>query len=186
MATLSTRLFTRQEYHRILAAGILGPDENIELLEGQILSMPPQGPLHAAVVRRLLQALLALGYPLGQLISEQPIALEDNSEPVPDVFLVEPDPAGLDYEDGHPTAERVLLVAEVSASTLNLDLSTKARAYARAGIPVYWVIDVEAARLFEHTQPTAGVYQSVVLHDRAAAVSLPNGAGLEVGQLFRR
>jgi Uma2 family endonuclease len=73
VVALSERRFIVAEYHRILEAGVFGLDENIELLPGRILSVPPQGPLHAAVVRRLLQALLALGYPLGQLLSKQPL-----------------------------------------------------------------------------------------------------------------
>jgi Uma2 family endonuclease len=182
----SQRLFTAAEYHRILAAGVFALDEPVELLHGRIVSMPPQGPLHAAVVRRLLQALLALGYPLGQLLTEQPIALGDDSEPVPDGCLVEPDPAGLDYEGGHPTPQRVLLVVEVSASTLAADLSIKARAYAAAGIPRYWVVDAENARLYEHTLPADGNYASVVVLDRKESVVLPNGARLEIARLFKR
>ncbi|BAC90605.1 Uma2 family endonuclease [Gloeobacter violaceus] len=186
MVAVSERRFMVAEYHRILEAGVFGLDENIELLQGRILSMPPQGPLHAAVVRRLLQALLALGYPLGQLLSEQPIALSADSEPVPDVFLVEPDPEGLDYEGGHPTPDRVLLVIEVAASTLAADLSIKARAYAAAGIPRYWVVDVENARLYEHTLPVAEGYANVVVRNRQESLALPNGARLEMGLLFRR
>ena len=186
MVALSERLFTVAEYQRILCAKVFGLDENIELLQGRILSIPPQGPLHAAVVRRLLQALLSLGYPLGQLLSEQPIALSRDSEPIPDACLVEPDLAGLDYEGGHPTPDRVLLVVEVSASTLAGDLSVKARAYATGGIQRYWVVDVANALLHEHTQPTNGIYASVIAHARNASVMLPNGNSLEIARLFRQ
>jgi Uma2 family endonuclease len=185
MVTLCERLFTVAEYHRILEAGVFGLDEAVELLDGRILSMPPQGPLHAAVVRRLLRALQALGYPLGQLLTEQPIALSSDSEPVPDVFLVEPDPAGLDYEGGHPTPDRVLLVVEVSVTTLTADLTLKANSYALAGIPLYWVVDVVNAKLYEHTLPAAAGYARVAVRTREEAVELPNEAKLEIGRLFR-
>ncbi|MBC8123257.1 MAG: Uma2 family endonuclease, partial [Gemmatimonadaceae bacterium] len=115
---IGTRLFTATEYHRMVKADVFGPEENVELLEGRIVTMLPRGSLHAATVRRLMQLLLRLGVNPAMLFVEQPVSLGEYGEPVPDIALVEPDPEGRDHAGAHPGPQSVLLLIEVSDSSL--------------------------------------------------------------------
>lgn len=167
------RLFTVDEYHRIGEVGVFG-DDRVELIEGEILTMSPIGQLHAAGVKR---AAYVLGRRFGEgvIVSVQdPIVLDDGSEPQPDVVVLR---FRADfYRSGHPTAADVLLLLEVSDATLRFDLGEKAALYARHGVPEYWVDDVNADRLIVHRDPSPSGYQSVQTlgrEDRVRPVSFP-------------
>ncbi|BAC88523.1 Uma2 family endonuclease [Gloeobacter violaceus] len=181
--SVGPRPFTVGEYHRMAEAGVFAPEENVELLEGRIIAMPPQGPLHASTVRRLLNALLALGLRMDRLLIEQPITLGENGEPVPDITVVEPDPENRFYAGGHPGANRVLLVIEVSDSTLDYDLGEKRGAYARAGIGEYWVVDVRGRRVHRHTEPIESNYADTSVHSQTDVLPLLGGS-IPLHELF--
>ncbi len=181
---IGTRLFTVAEYHRMGEAGVFGPEENIELLEGCIVTVPPQGPPHAATVRRLMQLLLRLGVNPATLFIEQPVSLSEYGEPVPDIALVETDPAGRDHAGAHPGPESVLLLIEVSDSSLEYDLLTKSRAYASAGITQYWVVDVRNHRLHRFTEPTPERYDRVEVLEEGVELAILNIAVVPVSELF--
>ena len=151
------RLWTVRDYHRMVEAGILHPDERVELIEGQIIRMSPKGTAHEAAITRLERILRKQ---LGDRVIirlQSPIQLNDHSEPEPDVAVVQPDP--LDYEDHHPTPLEAYLLIEVADSSFKFDCETKARLYARSGIADYWVLDVKHRQLHVFRSPNQDGYQ---------------------------
>ena len=127
------------QYHAMIEAGILGEDEPVELLEGRLVTKMPKKPAHPLAKRRLrryLSRLLPKGYFFD---SQDPITTAD-SEPEPDGIVVHGDED--DFVDRHPGPAEVVLAAEVSESSLRTDRGSKKRLYARARIPVYWIINL--------------------------------------------
>jgi Uma2 family endonuclease len=163
------RLISVQDYHRMAEAGIFCPDERIELIEGQIIPMAAKGTAHTAAVTRIHRLFRNRLGDKVLLRLQDPIALNDYSEPEPDVALVRPDP--LDYEDHHPTVADVFLVIEVADSSLKFDCEVKAITYAKSGISDYWVLDVTARKLHVFRLPSADGYQSetILLEEVAVA-----------------
>lgn len=180
------RFFSVHEFHRMIEAGVFGSEENVELIAGRIVVMPPRGPLHASTVRRLHRMLLALGISVDAIFDEKPIQLADDSESEPDIAIVEPNPVDPEYRNAHPTAAFVRLVVEVSDSTVAFDLSTKASAYARAGIWEYWVVDLRRRCVLQHLQPQMDGYARIdtLSAGSGATLALPNGAQLAVDTLL--
>ena len=130
--------FTTAEFERIAAAGIFGEDERFELLEGEIVAMSPLGPQHSATVTRLTELFYGLGNPSITIRVQDPIRLGDYSVPQPDVAIV--NRRGDRYAGGHPEPEDVLLLIEVSESSLAYDRDVKLPLYARAGIAEVWLV----------------------------------------------
>jgi Uma2 family endonuclease len=127
------RLFTVDEYHRMVDAGILREDDRVELLDGEIVEMTPIGPHHAGCVNRLNRLLIeALGR-RGVVTPQNPFLLDERSEPQPDLCVAKPRPD--DYASGHPRPADLLLVIEVSDSSLTYDRNRKARAIRRPASP---------------------------------------------------
>jgi len=159
------RLITVQEYHRMAEAGILDADERVELIDGYILKMAAKGTAHSSATTRtakLMEQLLA-----GQvwIRVQEPIRLNNYSEPEPDIAVVQIDP--LDYADHHPTVSEVYLVIEVADSSLQKDCGLKAKAYARSHILDYWVLDITERKLHVFRSPSQDGYESetVLLED---------------------
>jgi Uma2 family endonuclease len=186
--TVSERRFTASEFEHMCRSGVFGPDENVELIHGRILSMPPQGPLHAATVQRLLLLLVRCGVPLEALLIERPLNLGPSDQPIPDLAIVEPDPTGNQYAAGHPTPDRILLAVEVADSSLQFDLGDKALRYAAAGVPEYWVVDLRTRVLHRLSEPAREGYQQASVLFGNEMVSLPAATelsgSLQVRQLF--
>ncbi len=126
--------FSRVQYERMTEAGVFGPEDRLELLDGEIIDMPPQKSRHATAVTLVAEALRTIFGPGATVRVQLPFCLDDRSEPEPDVAVVPGNPR--DYRDAHPS--RALLVCEVSDTTLAYDRGRKLAAYARAGIPEYW------------------------------------------------
>ena len=142
---VKTRSWTRHEYDRLVALGILGEDEPIELIAGQLVVREPQHTPHATGVRLVDRALRRVFLDSAWQISVGlPIALDDASEPEPDVSVVAGGPR--DYLAAHPA--RPVLVVEVSESSLGFDRRDKASVYARAGLADYWILNL-ADRVLE-------------------------------------
>jgi Uma2 family endonuclease len=136
----TVKRWTVDEYHRIGALGILQPNERTELMAGQILFMAAKGTPHVLSLRLLSIALDRLLADLPFFVSTQdPIQLDDFSEPEPDCAIVRG--TALDYADRHPSASDVVLVIEVADSTLKYDTEVKDKFYAQSGIADYWVLD---------------------------------------------
>lgn len=158
------------EYLAMAERGEIAPDARVELLEGQIVDMAPAGDGHFSSTSRLLvilaQAVGTRAFP----ICQQPIRLTNLSEPEPDLALLRARPQGYSTK---PHAEDVLLVVEVSDSTLAQDRNLKQRLYARAGIPEYWIVNLVERVVEIHTlpDPAAGRYRMQQVAKRGQTVS---------------
>ncbi len=138
-----TRRWTREEYHRLGELGILPEDEPVELLDGQLIVAEPKGTPHTTAVSLAVDA-LRRAFGAGWLVRQEgPIALDDGSEPEPDVVVVPGGPR--DYLVDHPA--RPALVVEVADTSLLLDRHHRGNAYARAGLPDYWIVNLVDRRL---------------------------------------
>lgn len=167
--TLRLRLWTVEEYHRMAEAGIFGADERVELLEGQIIWMIAKGTAHRSAVGRTDKLLQNRLGNRAWISVQDPIKLNERSEPEPDIAVVKVDP--LDYADHHPTPSEVYLIIEVADSSLKLDCKTKAKAYSQAGIKDYWVLDVISRQLHVFREPTQDGYLSLVVLPEDATIS---------------
>lgn len=165
------RLFTVKDYHRMAESGIFDPDERVELLAGQIIKMTAKGTAHSAATTRTEKL---LENRLGEQVLvrvQEPVQLNDFSEPEPDIAVVIPDDSY--YEDHHPTPLEVYLIIEIADSSLNRDLEFKATIYAQSGIIDYWVLDVNERQLNVFREPSQNGYQSeVILRDEATIFPL--------------
>jgi Uma2 family endonuclease len=155
-----TYRFTVQDYHRMAEAGIFHEDDRLELLEGEIVEMPPIGPGHAGGVKRLMNSFLPLQVESKAIISVQdPIRLGEHSEPQPDLALLKPRPDFYAHE--HPSPEDVFLVVEVMDSSTSYDREVKVPLYARFGIPETWLMDVEQGLIEMYRDPNPEGYRQV-------------------------
>ncbi|MFL5383775.1 MAG: Uma2 family endonuclease [Longimicrobiaceae bacterium] len=132
--------FTVDEFHRMGEVGIFSEDDRVELINGEIVEMTPIGSQHAACVRKLDRWLQFLVGDDALVSTQLPIIIEDDGEPIPDVAVLRPRTDS--YAESHPTPADILLVVEVSDSTVLFDRNVKRRLYAGAGIPEYWVVDL--------------------------------------------
>lgn len=156
---LPRRRITVNEYHRMVEIGSLAPAARVELIEGEILEMPPMGSRHTAVVHRLRDLLDAAVGEQAAVRVQSPLQLGPSSEPEPDLALVK---RRADYYAGsHPTAADTILVIEVSETTLNRDRTLKQPLYARHGIPELWIVDMKSCRLHIFRSPADGGYTRV-------------------------
>ncbi|PSB39249.1 Uma2 family endonuclease [Aphanothece minutissima] len=169
--------FTVEQFHRLCDAV---PEQRLELIDGEVLQVIAKGTRHTAVVHRLIaaiQACLAASPPVPlQLRVEAPLDLGPADEPEPDLALVAR--RDDDYWDAHPTAADTALVIEVADSSLAFDLEAKARLYGAAGIPHYWVIDVQTPRLHVVREQSTGL-------DPAALAALRRAVETVLRQLPR-
>ena len=136
--------WTIEQYHELVATGILD-DRRVELLEGDIVEMPPEGMPHAVYCGRTVEYLRELLRDRAKVRETHPITLPNNSEPEPDVAIVRsPD---TQYLAHHPYPEDIFWLIEYSDTTLAKDLKAKQRIYAQAGILEYWVVNLQASEL---------------------------------------
>ena len=146
-----TRRWSRLEYDRLIELGVFRSDERLELLDGLLVVREPQGSRHAATIRRVIAALRRALGGAWQIDSQLPIALDDDSQPEPDISVVPLEPSG--YKDAHPS--HAVLIVEIAESSYRIDREFKAGLYARAGILDYWIIDVPHDALEVHREPEA-------------------------------
>ena len=133
-----TRRWTRKEYDRLVEIGVLREDEAIELIGGELIVAEPKGSPHATAVELTADALRAVFGRGWAVRTQNPIALDEDSEPEPDVAVV---PGTMrDYRVEHPA--RPALVVEVAESSLGFDRRYKGSLYARGGIADYWIVDL--------------------------------------------
>ena len=136
--------WTIEQYHELVTTGILD-DRRVELLEGDIVEMAPEGMPHAVYCGRTVEYLRELLKNRAKVRETHPITLPNNSEPEPDVAIVRsPD---TQYLDHHPYPEDIFWLIEYSDTTLAKDLKAKQRIYAQAGILEYWVVNLQASEL---------------------------------------
>ncbi|HAT14862.1 MAG TPA: Uma2 family endonuclease [Microcoleaceae bacterium UBA11344] len=166
---IQRRLFTVQEYHLMGEAGILSEDDRVELIEGEIVQMAAIGTRHASCVKRLTRRFSLIPEERATLGVQDPIQLTERTEPQPDVVLLQ---FRLDYyETAHPMPSEILLLVEVSDSTIDYDRDVKVSIYARSGIQEVWLWDLEVNCLEVYRDPTANGYTSIQKFERGEIVS---------------
>lgn len=133
--------WTRTDYHRLAELGLLPETARYELVAGEIVVKMPQNFPHSATVLKLPSVLTPVFLGIGHVRPQVPVALSTDGEPEPDLAVVG---GGPESYSNHPTEEDILLLIEVSDTTLSYDLGRKAAYYAEAGIRDYWVLDVNA------------------------------------------
>jgi len=178
--------FSVRDYYRLAEKGVLRPGARLELLDGRITDKSPIGPLHGGVVKRLNRLFHRASQGRWLLAVQDPVHLEDHSEPQPDLMLLRP--AADDYDSRHPSPEDVFLLIEVSDSTLETEREVKLPVYGRAGIAEVWIVDLIHGTLEVYREPhAAGYAHKEVLHrgDSAAPARFPD-AVIEVATLLRR
>lgn len=154
-----TAKWTIEDYHRMITAGILD-DRHVELLNGEIVEMSPEGTPHAAYSQNTGDYLRSLLGSRVRIREAKPVTLPpNNSEPEPDIAIVEPHPVAV-YVQHHPYPEDIFWLIEYSDSSLKKDLEVKTEVYAAAGIREYWVINLKAQELIVFRSPTPTGYQS--------------------------
>lgn len=169
-APFTLRKWTVEEYHKLGEMGVFHPEERVELLSGNILQMSAKGTAHTSALGRTDRLLQNLFGNLAWVRMQDPIALDDNSEPEPDIAVVRIDP--FDYATHHPTPSEVYLIIEVADSSLTFDREIKAKAYARSGIADYWVLNVNERQLHVFREPAVDGYQSEVIFGENESISL--------------
>jgi Uma2 family endonuclease len=172
----NVRKLRRVDYEVLVAANAF-KDARVELLDGQLVTKVTTSPLHSWVATRLAK-LLGRAAPDDIAVRvNQPFAASDHSEPEPDVAVVP------DVGPGHPS--QALLVAEVCNTSDHNDRVIKMRIYADAGVPEYWIVDVNAKRIEIYTEPAAGGYtqERIVSSGSVAPGALPD-AHVEIAKLF--
>ena len=142
------RLFTFDECLRMAEAGILSPDERVELVGGEIVVMSPIGPRHAVAVDRAPRALVRLCGESAIVRTQGTVVLDRFVAPQPDLALLRP--KSDEYLSMHPAAKDILLIIEVADSSFDYDTTTKLVLYAILGIKEYWVADLQRRRLVVH------------------------------------
>lgn len=148
---IRTRRWTRTEYEKLIDLGIFQPGEPIELIGGELMVAEPQGAAHYTAIRKTARALEAAFGPGWDVRTQGPLGLDDESEPEPDVAVVPGRPE--DYRRAHPS--RPVLTVEVAESSLGSDRDRKGSLYARAGLPEYWVLNLEDSALEVYREPAA-------------------------------
>jgi len=164
------RLFTVKEYYLMYESGVFANGERVELIRGEIIKMAAIGRRHAACVDRCNDV---FAYKLGKKVLiriQNPLALDNTSEPEPDVLLLK---RKVDYyESGHPRPADVFLLIEVADSTIDSDRELKIPIYAEDGITEVWLIDINSACIEAYRNPTAEGYQDIQKFYRGQNLSI--------------
>ncbi len=148
--------FDVRSFHAMIEAGILGEDERVELIEGEVIEMSPINPQHVAVVAALTEFLLVPLVGKAFVTAQSPFTLSEQSEPQPDLILARY--RADRYRHAHPTSPDILLVIEVSQTSLRYDRARKVRLYGAAGLPEYWIVNLVDNTLEVYRQPAADGY----------------------------
>jgi Uma2 family endonuclease len=173
-----------EDYYRMGEVGILRADERIELIDGEIIDMPPIGSLHAGTVTQMAAILQRAAGDLAIVQVQNPVSLGEYSEPQPDLALLRPRPDF--YKSAHPRSADVLLLVEVADATLDYDRRVKLPLYARHGIAEVWLIDLTSRQLTRFRDPWDAGYARTdrpALTAPVAIGGLPN-ASAKLSELF--
>ena len=156
--TLTTYKWSIEEWHDLVDSGVLA-NKKVELLEGEIISMSPEGIPHRNTNHQVVKYLRKLLDERAEVYEAHPVTLY-NSEPEPDIAIVRL-PESI-YNNHHPYPQDIYWLIEISDKTLVKDLEKKTIIYARNGVTEYWVIDLNSRKLVVHTQPQGDRYDRVV------------------------
>ena len=153
MVIASRRKFSIDEYHKLVDLGFFTENDRIELIRGEIIDMAPKRTPHSVCNSLLWQQLYESIGKQAEIRVQEPIILSSNSEPEPDLVIAKKKPDN--YLSAHPTVEDIILVIEISDSTLQYDRETKLSLYAEVGINNYWIFNLVDNRLESYSQPFA-------------------------------
>lgn len=183
-AQIEPRRFNVTEYYKMAKAGILKPDDRVELIDGEIIKMGAIGSPHAACVSRLVRLLSKTVGDTAIVSPQNPIRLDDFSEPVPDIALLK---LRDDYYGAHhPKPTDTLLVIEVADSSLLKDRNIKAPLYARASIAEVWLVNIPKEIIEVYTGALNGKYRKCRKFKRREVVKSPaiEGLALKVNEIL--
>ncbi|HEY9853657.1 MAG TPA: Uma2 family endonuclease [Leptolyngbyaceae cyanobacterium] len=167
---LIRRKFTVSQYHQMADAGILNENDRVELIRGEIVEMTPIGRRHAACVNRLVRLFIQL---LGDSIilsPQNPIELDNNSQPQPDIVLLQPRPDF--YESRLPQPQDIILLVEVADTTVESDRNIKIPLYAENGIRETWLVNINEEWVEVYREPSTTGYQNVQRFQRGESLSI--------------
>lgn len=184
MMQTKVRLWNVDEYHRMLETGIITAEERVELIEGQVIPMSAKNPPHAATTLCASDYLKRLLAEVALVRVQDPIQLNQYSEPEPDIAVVRID--SRKYVTHHPQPNEVFLLIEVADTTLESDRKQKAPLYAQAGIIDYWILDVNQYKVYVFREPNlAGYNQQFILDENAtfSLIAFPEIA-VQISQMF--
>jgi len=166
--------------------GVLRPDARVELLNGEIIDMSPIGPFHGGLVNRLIRIYGKLSNGRWQASAQNPLRLDDHSEPEPDFMLLKPSPD--DYTSRHPRPDEAFLLVEVADASLDYDLEEKLPAYGHAGVAEVWIVNLRDQSLEVYREPHFTGYGSktvVRAGDTVAPLAFPDAA-VDVAELLKK
>ena len=166
--------------------GVLRPDARVELLDGRIIDMSPIGSSHAGTVKRFIRIFTKLALDRWVISAQDPLRLDDHSEPEPDFMLLKPSPD--DYTSRHPKPDEVFLLVEVADASLDYDRDEKLPAYGRSGVAEVWVVNLRDQSLEIYREPHFTGYGSKAVLRAGNTVSpqaFPD-AMVDVGELLKR
>ncbi|NJL01153.1 MAG: Uma2 family endonuclease [Spirulinaceae cyanobacterium SM2_1_0] len=165
------------DYHRLVATDLLA-DRAVELLAGDIVEMPPEGPEHAQLSTDTVDRLRQLLGDRALIRDGKPITLPTlNSEPQPDLAIVQPQRAR--YRQQHPQPDDIFWLIEYTNTSLSKDRDVKRKLYAQASIPAYWLVDLQNRQVYDYREPQAGDYQQVEILT-TGAIALPHFPELRI------
>ena len=189
MVAATRRKFTIAEYHQLVDLGFFTENDRIELIRGEIIEMAPKRTPHSVCNSTLFGELYRLLYDRANVRGQEPITLSSNSEPEPDVVIA--NKKDDNYLSAHPTVEDIILVIEISDSTLKYDKETKLSLYAEAGINNYWIINLVDNRLEVYSNPFADKQgnfgyknTNIVLPDETIFIPNFTKVSLELDSIF--
>ncbi|MBK1629856.1 hypothetical protein CKO31_03685 [Thiohalocapsa halophila] len=170
--------YTVDDYHRMADTGILSPDARVELIDGQVMEMPPIRPPHASMVTELQNRLIRTAGDSAVVRVQNPVRLGPHDEPEPDLAVVTP-PA-TQYRTRHPGPADILLLIEVADSSLPLDRDVKLRRYAACGITEAWLVDANAGTVLRCREQGAEGYRHCDAIQGQCSVPIPGLSGCEL------
>ena len=172
------RLFTVEEYERMIEAGILTENDRVELVEGEIVEMAAKGSRHSSCVKRITDLFYRDARQSAVVSIQDPVRVGGRSELEPDVALLRPRDDL--YATAHPLPADTLLIVEVSDTTLDYDHGLKLALYARAGIQEVWVVNLADDMIEVYALPKSGRYQETREAQRGEAIEARGVPGLVV------
>jgi Uma2 family endonuclease len=177
-ASIQLWQFSVSDYHRMLESGILSEDDRVELIDGEVREMSPINSWHSSMVNRLAQLLIELLQRRASISIQNPLILDDYTEPQPDLIL-------LKWRDDYyaeqlPVAQDALVVIEVADTTLQYDRQQKLPRYAAAGIPEVWIVDAPSETIEQYLSPQGNEYREMKIIARDGRLVCRAIAGLEI------
>ena len=174
---LERHLFTLDEYERMVDAGVFGEDARLEFIKGEIVEMSPVGVEHALAIARLDDLLAGPARGSVLVLVQGPLYIGRSARPEPDMTLLR---RRKDFSRANPpSANDALLVVAVSDTSLKYDRDVKGPLYAEAGIPEYWIVNLNEATIEAYANPLDGVYRQMTVVRPGEELFVP-GIGLAI------